>query len=54
METVMLYFMVDCAFSAALTIVAVSNPVGIIAVGAYGVFDYYYGDTFWRKTGIDK
>ena len=40
--------------STALTLVAVSNPVGIIAVGAYGVFDYYYGDTFWKKTGIDN
>lgn len=40
--------------STVLTLVAVSNPVGIIAVGAYGVFDYYYGDTFWKKTGIDN
>jgi RHS repeat-associated protein len=40
--------------SFALTAVAISNPVGIIAVGAYGVFDYYYGDTFWKKTGIDN
>jgi hypothetical protein len=40
--------------STALTLVAISNPVGIIAVGAYGVFDYYYGDKFWAKTGIDN
>jgi RHS repeat-associated protein len=39
--------------STALTLVAISNPVGIIAVGAYGVWDYYYGDEFWKETGID-
>lgn len=35
--------------SLALTAVAISNPVDIIAVGAYGVFDYYYGDHFGKK-----
>ncbi|WP_026715326.1 hypothetical protein [Flavobacterium daejeonense] len=40
--------------NATLTFVAVTNPIGILAVGAYGVFDYYYGDKFWEKTGIDN
>ncbi|WP_169817163.1 hypothetical protein [Flavobacterium glycines] len=37
-----------------LTFVAVSNSIGLIAVGTYGVFDYYYGDKFLEKTGIDN
>ena len=37
-----------------LIFVAVSSPIGLIAVGTYGVFDYYYGDKFLEKTGIDN
>ncbi|MCO6174981.1 hypothetical protein NHF50_07965 [Flavobacterium sp. NRK F10] len=40
--------------NAALTFVAISNPIGLIAVGGYAVFDYYYGDQFWKSTGIDN
>lgn len=39
--------------NAALTIIAVSNPIGLALIGAYTVFDYY-GDDFWNATGIDK
>jgi hypothetical protein len=40
--------------NAALTFVAISNPIGLVAVGAYAVFDYYYGDKFWNATGINN
>jgi RHS repeat-associated protein len=40
--------------SAVLTFVAVSNPIGIVAIAAYGIFDAYYGDEIWKKTGIDN
>jgi hypothetical protein len=35
-----------------LTIVAISNPVGLLAVGAYAAFDYYYGDQLEKNWNI--
>jgi RHS repeat-associated protein len=40
--------------NAVLTIVAISNPFSLAAIGAYAVFDYYYGDEFWNATGINN
>jgi len=44
----------------ALTLITISNPIGIVAIGAYGVLDYYYyyyyyyGDQLWKSSGIDE
>jgi hypothetical protein len=36
------------------TFIAVSNPVGILSLGIYGIVDALYGDKIWNSTGINE